>query len=165
MDTAGGRPVTTLIMAWRCATQTERYAHSHTCLPSFKMKSFPLPHCSYDSRIVLGSVTMSFSSIHYLIISNSHIEHGNTYLNFKKDNIHTLWMMSYEGEKWRGGWRIKRGGKRREKDAALIPSLLTLGTHGWAASCSSSSSQHPIPLSWHYIAVLLIPTGFTAPQH
>lgn len=36
-------------------------------------------------------------------------------------------------------------GERRERGAALIPSLLTLSTHSGAASCSSSSSQHPHP--------------------
>lgn len=65
MDTAGGGPATTLIMSWRCATNTDRDARAHTQLSNGK------PHCSCDSTNVLGSLTVSLSDIHYLMISNS----------------------------------------------------------------------------------------------
>lgn len=140
MDTAGGRPVTTLIMPWQCAAQTERHAHSHMYSWNFKMESFPC----FTVAVTAECPCLSHHVIlQYSVSNHVRFTHGEwKYLNFKKGQYSHIGSTRW-GRKMEGDCVKNKERRRGEKDAALIPSLLTPSTHGLAASSSSSLFSAP----------------------
>lgn len=152
-----------------CCNHWEACASAHM-LAQLSNGKFSPPRCSWDSRNVLGSVTVSLFNIRRL----NHKTHGKMWnsqsFKFSKESIFTQRGSEWWGRKKKMVGRMEEkkkiqigGGKGRMWERCSFDSITSHSRHA-GLSCrllfsSSSFFFPPIPLTLHYIAVLLIPAA------